>query len=207
MREVKIHNIDKQIEQYRKDKHRRIKAYYRLRLGFEQLINRPYYNAFIFLMLIPFLVAWNNLDFFLPIEVIPEELLASCYTAISVLLALAFVLCELIVIRTLGFFTARDFEEILSVVFSVSYDFECPIMHSCKTNRHNGVTIYEFFSEISKAKWESNMDDIAERKTIHYVSPRITHGGKRSDNGNFIKLYTQKGLLPPERGIMHDTEI
>lgn len=207
MSKVKVPNIDKQIRQIRKDDYRHLKARLRLRLGFEQLINRPYCNAFLVAMFIPFLVAWNNLDFFLPIEFIPEELLKSCYTAISILLAITLIICELVAIRMIGEFTAQKFEKILSIVFSLSYDYECPIMRSCKTNRHNGVTVYEFYSEIPKSKWEDNHESIAEKKNIHFVAPRITYGGKRADDGNFIKLYTQKGILPPERGIMRDTEL
>ena len=207
MSEVKIHNIDKQIQQIRKDEHRRLTAYSRIRLGFEALINRPYYNAFLFIMLIPFLVAWNNLDFFLPIEFIPKELLKPCYTAISVLLAIALILCELVVIRTIGFLTARKFEKNLSVVFATSYDYECPIMHSCKFDKNNGVTFYEFYSDFPKSEWENKMDHIAERNNIHFVAPRSTYGGKRSNDSRFVKLFTQKGILPPERGTMHDKEL
>ena len=157
-------------------------------------------------MLIPFLVAWNNLDFFLPLEFIPEELLVTCYSIASGLLALTLLVCELVVIRMIGEFTARNFEKILSIVFSTSYDYECPIMRSHKTNKHNGLTVYEFYSEIPKSKWEDNHESIAEKKNVHFVSPRITYGGKRADDGNFIKLYTQQGILPPEREIMRDTE-
>lgn len=206
MTNVRVPYIDKQIQQIRKDDYRRIKTRLRLRLGFEQLINRPYYNIFLVIMLIPFLVAWNNLDFFLPIEFIPDELLTTCCSIVSGLLALTLLVCELVVIRMIGEFTARKFEKILSIVFSLSYDYECPIMRSCKTNRHNGVTVYEFYSEIPKSKWEDNHESIAEKKNVHFASPRITYGGKRADDGNFIKLYTQKGILPPEREIMRDTE-
>ena len=206
MSKVKTPNIDKLIQQVRKDDYRHLKARLRLRLGFEQLINRPYCNTFLVAMLIPFLVAWNNLDFFLPIEFIPEELLKPCYTAISILLAITLIICELVVIRIIGEFTARKFERNLSIVFSTSYDYECPIMRSCKTDRHNELTVYEFYSDFPKSEWESKMDHIAERNNFHFVSPRITYGGKRANDGNFIKLYTQKGILPPERRSMHDTE-
>ena len=206
MTNVRVPDMNKKIQQIRKDDYRRIKAGLRLRLGFEQLINRPYCNIFLVIMLIPFLVAWNNLDFFLPIEFIPEELLVTCYSIVSGLLALTLLVCELVVIRMIGEFTARKFEKILSIVFSLSYDYECPIMRSCKTNRHNGVTVYEFYSEIPKSKWEDNHESIAEKKNAHFVSPRITYGRKRADDGNFIKLYTQKGILPPDRGTMQDTE-
>ena len=207
MTNARVPDMNKRIQQIRKDDYRRIKSRLRLRLGFKQLINRPYFNVLLIIMLIPFLVAWNNLDFFLPIKFIPEELLATCYSIVSGLLAIALILCELITIRMIGVFTARNFEKILSIVFSASYDYECPIMRSCRTDKHNKVTVYEFYSEISKAKWEDNLESIAEKKNIHFVTPRITYGGKHANNGKFIKLYTQKGILTPERGIMHDTEI
>lgn len=206
MTNVRVPDINKKIQQIRKVDYRRIKSRLRLRLGFEQLINRPYFNMLLCIMFIPFLVAWNNLDFFLPIEFIPEELLDPCYSIVSALLAFTLILCELVVIRTIGYFTARKFEKILSIVFSTSYDYECPIMRSCKTDRHNGLNVYEFYSEVPKSKWEDNYESIAEKKNIHFVAPRITYGGKRANNGNFIKLYTQKGILPPEREIMRDTE-
>lgn len=206
MTNVRVPDMNKKIQQIRKDDYRRIKARLRLRLGFEQLINRPYYNIFLVIILIPFLVAWNNLDFFLPLEFIPDELLATCRSIVSGLLALTLLVCELVVIRMIGEFIAREFEKILSIVFSLSYDYECPIMRSCKTNRHNGVAVYEFYSEIPKSKWEDNHKSIAEKKNIHFVAPRITYGGKQGDKGNFIKLYTQKGILSPERGTMRDTE-
>lgn len=206
MTNVRVPDMNKKIQQFCKDDYRRIKARLRLRLGFEQLINRPYYNMFLVIMLIPFLVAWNNLDFFLPIEFIPEELLASCYSIVFGLLAVTLILCELVVIRTIGHYSARDFEKIIYTKFSLSHDYECPIMRSCKTDRHNGVTIYEFYSDISKSNWENNLADIVEKKSLHTVTPHITHGGKRANNGKLIKLYTQKGILPPDRGTMHDTE-
>lgn len=206
MTNVRVPDINKRIQQIRKDDYKRIKSRLRLRLGIKQLINRPYFNVLLILMLIPFLIAWINLDFFLPIELIPEELLATCYSIVSGLLTVTLFVCELIVIRMIGVFTALNFEKILSIVFSTSYDYECPIMRSCRTDKHNKVTVYEFYSEIPKSKWEDNLESIAEKKNIHFVTPRITYGGKHANDGKFIKLYTQKGILPPEREIMRDTE-
>lgn len=207
MTNVRVPDINKKIQQIRKNDYRRIKSRLRLRLGFEQLINRPYFNVLLIIMFIPFLVAWNNLDFFLPIKFIPEELLATCYSIVSGLLTVTLFICELVVIRMISVFTAQNFEKILSIVFSTSYDYECPIMRSCRTDKYNKITVYEFYSEISKSKWEDNLESIAEKKNIHFVTPRITYGGKHANDGKFIKLYTQKGILPPERGTMHDKEI
>lgn len=206
MTNVRVPDMNKKIQQIRKDDYRRIKARLRLRLGFEQLINRPYYSIFLVIMLIPFLVAWNNLDFFLPLEFIPDELLATCHSIVSGLLALTLLVCELVVIRMIGKFTAREFEKIIYTRFSLSHDYECPIMRSRKTDRHNGLTIYEFYSDIPKSNWENNLADIVEKKSLHTVTPHITHGGKRANNGKFIKLYTQEGISPPDRSTMHDME-
>lgn len=206
MTNVRVPDIPQKIQQIRKNDYRRIKARLRLRLGFEQLINRPYCNVFLVIMLIPFSIAWNNLDFFLPIEFIPEELIAPCYSIVSGLLAVTLILCELVVIRMIGEFTAREFEKIIYTRFSLSHDYECPIMRSRKTDRHNGLTIYEFYSDIPKSNWESNLTDIVEKKNLHTVTPHITLGGKRANNGKFIKLYTQEGISSPDRGTMHDME-
>lgn len=205
MTNKEIMSNNKKVESYTEAKRRGIEARSRLRLGFEQLIYRPYYNIFLLVMCIPFLIAWKRIDSFLPTDIIPERLLAPCHTIISAWLFIMLILCELVIIRVIGILTARKFESNLSIVFADSY--ECPIMRSCRTNKRDKVTVYEFYSEISKHEWEKKMVHIAERNNIHFIAPQITYGGKHANDGRFIKIYTQKGILPPERGIMHDTEI
>ena len=85
--------------------------------------------------------------------------------------------------------------------------YGAPLLLRSKRIKGTRVSVKEFYSRIPLQTWIEKKDAISDNMNIHLVSPYMEYGGKRGDNGNYIRIYTAPGRKRPERGTLYDTEI
>ena len=85
--------------------------------------------------------------------------------------------------------------------------YGAPLLLRSKRIKGTRVAVKEFYSRIPLQTWMEKKDAISDNMNIHLVSPYMEYGGKRGDNGNYIRIYTAPGRKRPERGTLYDTEI
>lgn len=193
-------------DKYLHRKRNRNKLYFRLRLGLQQLVLRPYNMAVPILLIFLLTKLWQLKWKFLPYKAIPLSLLPIYQYIISfgtVLIPLVFLLGFL---HFLGEITARQDESNLIVAFTEK-DLRNghPILVSRKKFQGD-VTIREFYTNIPLKIWVARKEEISDIMNIHFVT-EIEYGGKKRDNGNRIILYTAPTRKRIDRGQLYDSEL
>lgn len=195
-------------DSYNKSKRNRLKVYFSLRLGLYQLIKYPYNSLVLLLLLFLFLVLWGNKNVLFSLITVPK-LLTSMYSfSLSVIAILIPTILLVGFINFLGERVSIHYEACLIMAFS-SKELRNghPILISCKKTKGTDIKILEFYSQIPMQIWLDKREAIADIMDIHFVEPGIEYGGKKSNNGNRIRLYTAPGRKRLERGPLYDDEL
>lgn len=198
----------KREDAYIQARRNRMKIFFRLRLGIQQLVLHPYCIVIPVLLSFLSVILWKKRGIFFNVETVPPFLLAIYKLAISVGIILIPIIFMAGFLEFVGNIAARKDESDLIVAFSES-DLRNghPILIKRKKIKGTSVTVREFYSCIPMKIWVQKKDDLADQMNIHFVEPSIEYGGKHNDNGNRIRLYTAPGRKRPERGILYDNEI
>lgn len=195
-------------QEYINKKRQRKEAFYRIWLGAQQILQYPWLILFMISIWIPFPIIWKIINNIMPTYFIPTSLQEIVNAIGFILLIMLFILLEVAFVRVVGVLTARKIESNLVIAFrGLKATYSCPILIKLKKDKHTGVTVSEFHSEIPLKEWRNAMDSIADILNVHFVNPCIEYGGKNNDNGRIIRLYTAKGRKLPERGILYDDEL
>lgn len=196
------------INEYIDNKHGQRENAYRLWLGFMQILQCPWRILFMIGIWIPFPIILKIIMGFMPTSFISIALQEIVNKIVCSLLIILFILLDIAFIRGVGVLTARKTESNLVIAFrglKIAYGY--PILIKRKKDKHTGVTISEYYSEIPMKEWRNAMDSIADMLNVHCVKPYIEYGGRHNDNGRIIRLYTAEGRKLPERGTMYDDEL
>lgn len=182
-----------------------MRRYLRFRLAIQQLRLKPYLNVLLGIVLIGFVVFWKNKEIFY-IHV-PQFLLPICRGAVHFMGIVLFMFLLFFTVYMIGVFTASRDEMNIEIAFNGN-DLRngCPILIQKKMDKETGVTKREFYSNIPMQRWVKNKEEIADSMDVHFVKPDIEYGGRRKDKGKRIVLYTAKGRVQLERGILYDEE-
>lgn len=185
----------------------RIKLYLRLGLGLRQLVYRPYNNIVPLLLVLLFAELWKYKEVLFPLKAIPLPLLPIFQHTLSIAVILIPIIFFMGFLEFLGNMTAWRDETNLIIAFTEK-DLRNghPLLISRKKVKGTNVTIREFFSNIPMKVWIERKEELADQMNVHFVEPCIEYGGKKSDNGNRIRLYTAPGRKRPERGDLYDDE-
>lgn len=191
--------------EYLSKRYRRIKRSLRIYLGIQQMILKPYFNVLLVAVLVGFILFWKNKAILYANA--PKLILPLWRGTVHVFGVSAFIFLLICIVYMIGALTARIDESNLIIAFHES-DLRngCPILMKKKQDKKTGVTVREFYSNISLKRWMENKDEIADAMDVHFVKPEIEYGGKNRDNGKRIVLYTAKGRKATEREVLYDEE-
>lgn len=184
----------------------RKKQWFRIRLGFIQLINKPILNflwLFAVLVTIFAINAKTGLLELLKLPQIPNTILN---ISLTVLIFLLSIISVFEILKAIGKQTARKDEADLIIAFSAK-DLRNghPILMNKRKIKGTGVTVREFYSNITYDVWIATKEAIADSMNVHFVE-EIQYGGKGNNNGKIIVIKTAKGRKPTDRGILYDEE-
>lgn len=193
---------------YLRARRNRIKLYFRLGLGLRQLIYRPYNNVVPLLLALLFAELWKYKEVCFSLKTVPSPLPPIFQHILSIGIILIPITFLIGFLDFLGNATARRDETNLIIAFTEK-DLRNghPLLISRKKIKGTNVTIREFFSNIPLKTWVDRKEELADQMNVRFVEPCIEYGGKRSDNGNRIRLYTAPGRKRPERGNLYDDEL
>ena len=198
----------KQEAAYLQAQYNRKRIYSRMRLGISRLFSSPGYLTVPALLIVLLFILWKHRWNIFPVNHVPEVLLPVFRIAIStavIFIPLVFLLGFL---ELLGNGTARRDEAAIMMAFSEKdLRYGAPLLLRSKRIKGTRVAVTEFYSRIPLQTWMEKKDAISDNMNIHLVSPYMEYGGKRGDNGNYIRIYTAPGRKRPERGTLYDTEI
>lgn len=195
-------------QEYINKKRQQKEAFYRIWLGAQQILQYPLLILFMISIWIPFPIIWEIIKRIMATCFIFSTLQEIMNKMVFSLLIMLFILLDVAFVRIVGMLAAREVESNLVIAFR-GLQSTCghPILIKRKKDKHTGVTVSEFYSEIPLHEWQNAMNSIADILNVHFVNPCIEYGGKNNDNGRIIRLYTAKGRKLPERGTMYDDEL
>lgn len=151
---------------YLKEKYNRVKTASRLRLGVQQLIQRPYLNIFTLLILGSFPILRKIIDeslLHMGVEKQVFPIFKICLQTIEIVFP---IILLIYLVQMIGERTARKDEANIIVAFTnVKMFNQPPILISKKKDRKRGVMVREFYSNQAKHIWEENCYVFGERKT------------------------------------------
>lgn len=193
---------------YLRKRELRMKNLFRLYLGLQQLIYRPYINVAVIMVIVLFALGWIYKDRL----IIMENLSPISHIIMQHCTSITLVLLELLsfyeIIQKLGEMAARHDESCLIVAFKAS-DLQngYPILITKKKIKNTDVTVREFYTNISMSRWREMQEEISDAMNIHFVTPYMEYGGKNKDNGKRIIIYTAPTRKATRKEILYDTEI
>lgn len=179
------------------------KRYYRVRLGFLQMIHYPLLNL---LLLIPIsgLVAFT----YFKMQILNAEISAFFYPIIKFILdVLTYVVpiaLLLAVVSIISVATALHDEANVQMAFTKDeLRNGSPILISKKKIKNTDVTEREFYTNIPLRIWNKRIDDLSDSLNVHFVE-EIRYGGK--SNGKRIIISTAPSRDLPSRATLYDDE-
>lgn len=179
------------------------KRYYRVRLGFLQMIHYPLLNL---LLLIPIsgLVAFT----YFKMQILNAEISAFFYPIIKYILdVLTYVVpiaLLLAVVSIISVATALHDEANVQMAFTKDeLRNGSPILISKKKIKNTDVTEREFYTNIPLRIWNKRIDDLSDSLNVHFVE-EIRYGGK--SNGKRIIISTAPSRDLPSRATLYDDE-
>ena len=179
-----------------------------MRLGISRLFSSPGYLTVPALLIVLLFILWKHRWNIFPVNHVPEVLLPVFRIAISTAVIFIPLVFQLGFLELLGNGTARRDEAAIMMAFSEKdLRYGAPLLLRSKRIKGTRVAVKEFYSRIPLQTWMEKKDAISDNMNIHLVSPYMEYGGKRGDNGNYIRIYTAPGRKRPERGTLYDTEI
>jgi hypothetical protein len=193
---------------YLKERRNRSILYFRLGMGLRQLIQRPYNNIIVLLLIYLSIKIWRSKELFFILVDIPLILLPVYKYILSGIVTLVPILLFIRFIRYLGEMASRRDEAHLIVAFTVkNLRNGHPILIKRTKIKGTNVTIREFYSNIPMKAWIETKEAIADQMNVHFVEPSIEYGGKKKNNGNRVCLYTAPSRKPTDRGDLYDDEL
>ena len=190
---------------YLKEKYNRMRTWSRIRLGVQQLIQRPYWNLLIFLALGSFPVLKRIANQMLLHMPVSEKLLPVFEIAMRMINVIVPILLVFYIIQTIGEKTAEKEEaNIISAFIHVKVMNQPPILWSKKTDRRTGVTVREFYTNQPMYIWKEKMEDIEDAFSGRLVGKKLEYGGKNHEDGKKIIMHMAKGRQGKDRGIMYE---
>ncbi|MBS5763628.1 MAG: hypothetical protein KHW68_08990 [Lachnospiraceae bacterium] len=190
---------------YLKEKYNRIRTWSRFKLGIQQLIQRPYLNIFVLLILGSFPIIKKLINAML----IQIEVTEFLFPVFKISLHIIAIICPIIllvyIIQIIGERVAiKDETNILLVFTNVKLLNQPPILISKKKDRKKGIIIREFYTNQPLHIWEEKKKDIQAKFSSTFVSKGLECGGKNHNDGKKIILYMRKGLQAEDRGTMYE---
>lgn len=188
-----------------KKKTKRIEMLLRLYVGLQQLVYRPYYNIVIVVLLRLYAIIWKYREQFFGLKFVSHTVEQIVANVVSVMLIFVFILFIIVAVQIMGKLAARDDESDLKLAFETS-DLEdgFPILISRKRMKGtDNVTIREFYTYISKERWEKMQKKIEHEMGVTFVHPYIEYGGKHRNKGKRIIIYTVPNRKLEKRGILY----
>lgn len=190
------------------ERYKRKKQRLRIRLGFLQLIHKPFLNLlWIPIITAVLLTAWGRkaaVDYLAHDNTIPAMLhpvLCWLVTVIAVILPILLVLSML---EWIGERTARRSESSLVVAFDAKHLIhKCPVLMDIYRIKGTDVTVREYYSLIPYKNWIEKQDAIADAMNVHFVE-EIQYSG---NNRNRIILKTASGFKNKKQEILYDEEL
>lgn len=190
---------------YLKEKYNRVKTASRLRLGVQQLIQRPYLNIFTLLILGSFPMLRKIIDeslLHMGVEKQVFPIFKICLQTIEIVFP---IILLIYLVQMIGERTARKDEANIIVAFTnVKMFNQPPILISKKKDRKRGVMVREFYSNQAKHIWEEKMSNIEDAFSGRLVGEKIEYGGKNHSDGKKIVMYLAKGRQAKDWGTMYE---
>lgn len=156
------------------DRYKQKKQRLRIRLGFLQLIHKPFYNLiWIVIVTASLLTAWGRktaVDYLAHDNVIPSMLHPVFYWLVTVTAVILPILFVLSMVEWIGERTARRSESSLVIAFDAKHLIhKCPVLMDIYRIKGTGVTVREFYSLIPYKDWIEKQDAIADAMNVHFV--------------------------------------
>ena len=189
---------------YLENRRQRNKIWFRLRLGVEQIIIKPYLLVGVFVIVLAGIITISQKQRVLSF-LKPPELMWQIYdwiiNAFCVLIPFLFLVGF---ISLVGELVARKDEGDIAEAFTTK-DLHngSPILIMKRHLKGTDVTVREFYSSIPFKRWVERMDEIGDALNVHFVE-KIEYGGK--SHGRRVVLKTSPGRKAKEQGVMYDDE-
>ena len=183
-----------------------IKIIYRLKLGTTQIIHYPALGTlFLPIIALSFFI-WFKMNFIINLFYI-LKIIPIVFTVWGLLLkSLGLIIpiaLSLVIIYLIGFLTARKDEINIQRAFDTGeLRNGNPILIYKKKDKMTDVTVREFYSYIPMKAWKNRKEEIGDIMNIHFIKD-FEYGG---NNGNKIKMFSAKGKMPKDRGLIYDEE-
>lgn len=182
----------------------RLIQYLRLRLGVQQLINKPLLNILLIPVVTLFVVLWKAKGKAMILFDVPEILFSAFHFSVSFMAIMIPLLLLLLILETIGKLTARKDEVALLIAFDPKeLRNGCPILMNKKKLKGTSVVKREYYSDIPLHIWKGKREAIADAMSISFVE-EIQHAGKA--NGKRIIIYTSAGRKAESREKLYDEE-
>lgn len=191
-------------DKYLTQRRNRLIQYLRLRLGVQQLFNKPILNILLIPIIVLFVVLWKEKNKAILLFDVPEILLSAFHFSISFMAIMIPILLFLLILETIGKLTARKDEVALMIAFEPKeLRNGCPILMSKKKLKGTNVIRREYYSDIPLHMWKEKIEAIADAMSIRFVE-EIQYGGRA--NGKRIVIYTTSGRKAESREKLYDEE-
>lgn len=187
---------------YLTQRRNRLLHYFRLRLGVQQLINKPLLNIVLIPVIIMFVILWKEKEKVMYLFDVPKILFSTFRFSVSLMAIMIPILLLLLILETIGKLTARKDEVALLIAFDPKeLRNGCPILMSKK--KGTSAIRREYYSDIPLHKWEEKKSAIADAMNIRFLE-EIQYGGR--SNGKRIVIYTSSGRKAENRETLYDEE-
>lgn len=192
-------------DKYLTQRRNRLLQYFRLRLGVQQLFNKPMLNILLIPIIVLFIILWKEKEKIISLFDVPEILLSAFRFSISFMTIMIPLLLVLLILETIGKLTARKDEVALLIAFEPKeLRNGCPILMSKEKLKETNVIRREFYSDIPLHIWEERKNAIADAMDSYFVVQEPEYGGRA--NGKRIVIYTTSGRKAESRGKLYDEE-
>lgn len=191
-------------DKYLTQRRNRLLQYLRLRLGVQQLFNKPILNILLIPIIVLFVVLWKEKYKAIFLFDVPEILFSAFHFSVSFMAIMIPLLLFLLILETIGKLTARKDEVALMIAFEPKeLRNGCPILMKKRKIKGTSVIKREYYSDIPLYVWEEKKLAIADAMNIRFVE-EIQYGGRA--NGKRIVLYTSSGRKAESREKLYDEE-
>lgn len=190
---------------YNEQSYNRRRQWYRVRLGAQQMVNRPIINL-VWLLFGGGVVWWikgmNTLLLMAKVHPLLNGIFEKCIGFINIVFP---VVCLIALLQFVGHLTACKDESVLIRIFAKTKDIQMypPILIYKKYLKDKKITIREYYTPISMACWRDKKDAICDQMNIHLIAD-LTYGGKKQNIGNRVIMKSADGRKPIERGVLYD---
>lgn len=190
--------------QYKEQRYKRMKQWYRVKLGADLFIQFPLLNVVWILLIVGdvFLYGWKNklvAGFNFPYFI--EPFLNGCLGSIVIILP---IVCVIGIMEGIGELRARgDEADIENAFHNLSVRDKKIILVKKRRLKKNGGTVREFCTTIPMEEWNKNKEALADQLNVSFVE-EFEYGGKGNRNGRRIVMKSIDGRKPTSKGILYD---